>query len=215
MGTYATINAEIAVDLTRSDLTTQIAQATLDAIEYYSAERFWFNETRGATFPTIDGTSDYIVASSIFPADPTISDFITIDYVQFAQSSTNKWMLDRICPEEMEELLVGAPEGQPTCYCYQDLTFRLYPIPDAVYTVRVAGHYRMQALTGSNSNAWTNAARNLIRARARLYLYARNIKDVDMAKVRFAQADEQSELQRLREETSKRITPSGRIKPWW
>jgi hypothetical protein len=209
MATFAEIKAEIAVDINRTDLTTQINQAVLDAVEYHAQERFWFNETREATFNTIDGTSDYLVTSSLLGTGH--SDFITIDYLQLAVSSTNKHMLERICPEEMEELLVGAPEGQSSCYAYYNLRFRLYPIPDAIYAVRVAGHYLLTALSASgDSNAWTNAARNLIRATARKFLYHRNIKDYNKAQM--AEADEMRELERLRGETNRRRGTGGRFK---
>jgi hypothetical protein len=221
MATFSELKAEVAADLARSvqytndaAFTSQVENAVLDAVEYHAPDNFWFNQTRSATFPTVDGTSDYTVTSVISgtsTAGTTIADFITIYYVQFAQSATSKYMLDLVAPDEMEDLLETATEGQPTCYAYYDQQFRLYPIPDGVYTVRVAGHFRMAPLSAaSDTNAWTTTARNLIRATARKFLYGRVVQDITKAQV--AMADEQLELQRHYAETSRR-TASGIIKP--
>jgi hypothetical protein len=221
LATFAELKAEVAADLSRAVdytsnavFTSQVHNAVLDAIDMHAVENFWFNETRGATFPTVDGTSDYTVTSVLTGTSTggtTIDDFITIDYVQFAQSATSKYRLDLVCPTEMEDLLESGTEGQPTCYAYYDKQFRLYPIPDGVYTVRVAGHFLMAALSAdSDTNAWTTTARNLVRATARKFLYGRVTKDYTKAQV--AELDEIRELERHRAETCRRKA-SGIIKP--
>src|SRR5215475_14028235 len=42
--TLGTLKAQVASDLRRSNLTTEIARAVLDAINDHDSERFWFNE---------------------------------------------------------------------------------------------------------------------------------------------------------------------------
>jgi hypothetical protein len=221
MATFSELKAEVAADLARSvqytndaAFTSQVENAVLDAIEYHAADNFWFNQTRSATFPTVASTSEYTVSSVLTGTSTdgtTIADFITIYYVQFAQSATSKYMLDLVAPDEMEDLLESATEGQPTCYAYYDQQFRLYPVPDDVYTVRVAGHFRMAPLSADDdTNAWTTTARNLIRATARKFLYGRVVQDI--AKAQVAMADEHLELQRHYAETSRR-TASGIIRP--
>jgi hypothetical protein len=221
LATFDELKSEVAADLSRAVdytsnavFTSQVQNAVLDAIDIHSVERFWFNETRGATFSTVDGTSDYTVTSAIAGTSTdstTIADFITIDYVQFAQSATSKYMLDWVDGAEMEDLLESGSEGQPTCYAYYDKQFRLYPIPDGVYTVRVAGHFLMEALSeDDDTNAWTTTARNLVRATARKFLYGRVTKDYTKAQV--GELDEIRELERHRAETCRRKA-SGIIRP--
>jgi hypothetical protein len=207
MATFADLKSEIATDLNRTDLTTQIDQAVKDAVQYHAAERFWFNETRDYTLSTVAGTSDYTLSTV-----SGVTDFIKVDYVQVAISSTNKFMLDRVSPEEMEDLLSVTTSAQPSYWSYYNSTFRFYPIPDAVYTIRIAGHCVLTALSGaSDSNAWTTHARNLIRAAARKFVFARNIRNMPLAQI--SEVDEGRELDRLRRETSRR-SGTRRIKAW-
>jgi hypothetical protein len=207
MATFADLKSEIATDLVRTDLTTQIDQAVLDAVQYHASERFWFNETRDYTFSTVAGTSDYTLATV-----SGVTDFIKVDYVQATISSSNKFMLDQVTPDEMEDLLSVTTSGQPTCWAYYNSTFRFYPVPDAVYTMRIAGHCVLSALSGaSDSNAWTTHARNLIRATARKFVFARNIRNLPLAQV--SEIDEGRELDRLRRETSRR-SGTRVIKAW-
>jgi hypothetical protein len=221
MATFAALKSEVAADLSRAVdyvnnavFTSQVENAVLDAIEMHSVERFWFNETRGATFSTVDGTANYTVTSAISGTSTdstTIADFITLEYIQFAQSATSKYRLDWVDGTEMEDLQESATEGQPICYSYYDKQFWLYPIPDGVYTVRVAGHFLMEALSSDDdTNAWTTTARNLIRATARKFLYGRVVKDYPKAQV--AELDEMRELERHRAETCRRKA-SGIIRP--
>ena len=207
MATFTEIKAEVAVDISRSDLTTQIAQAVLDAVEYHSTERFWFNETRAHTFVTVAGTADY----TITPGSGVL-DFITIDWLLSTISGVTE-PLTRIAPDEFEDLTLTSSSGAPCYWTYYNSTFRLYPNPDAVYTIRVAGHYRLTALSGgTDTNAWTTHARNLIRATCRKYLYGRApIQEPEKAQI--AAIDEDQELGRLRRETSRR-RGTGIIKPW-
>jgi hypothetical protein len=179
----------------------------LDAVEHHSAERFWFNETRAHTFVTVAGTTDY----TITPGSGVL-DFLTIDSLRITVGS-NTYAIDRVSPEDYEDLIITTSSGTPYCWTYYNSTFRLYPNPDAVYTMRVIGHYRLTELSGSSdTNAWTTHARNLIRATSRKYLYGRApIQEPEKAQL--AAIDEEMELGRLRRETSRR-RGTGIIRPW-
>ena len=71
MTTLATLKSRIADDISRSDLTTQIANSITDAITYYQNRRFFFNETRSETFDTVAAQSLY--RSSDDAAIPTFA----------------------------------------------------------------------------------------------------------------------------------------------
>lgn len=195
MATFAEVQAEIANDLARTDLTAEIAQAVLDAIEHHSTERFWFNETRDYTFPTVAGTAEYEIA----PASG-LQDFIEIDFVKRLPGTT----LRRIRQDEYDAMDVSSSTGQPSQYSYFGATFFLYPTPDAAYTIRVGGQYRLVPLAAADdSSIWTTTARNLIRSTSKLLVGA-NIIHLEGDELSTLSQLENAALDRLRRETRRR-----------
>ena len=55
MTILSVMQARIADDLARPDITNQIADAINDAIAHYQSTRFYFTETRTASFSTVAG----------------------------------------------------------------------------------------------------------------------------------------------------------------
>ena len=206
MATLATLKAKIADDISRSDLTTQIGEEITAAIEEHEGERFWFNETRAYTFSTVAGTADYTLAESA-----PIYDFLAVDWVQ-VMIGTRPVNLRRCDPEEIDWLIASQiSQGQPYNWAYYGQKFRFYAIPNAVYTVRVAGHYKLSALAdNSSSNAWTTEAYELIRAATKRRLYALVIKNPDQAAIEQTATD--VALSKLRAKTADKIG-TGMIRP--
>ncbi len=205
MTTLATLKAEIADDMARGDITSQIASAITNAINYYKAERFYFNETRSATFATVAGTSTY--ASS---DDADIPLFLELDAVHLEDSSTSVELRPE-SPTEIDWLIFNnTGRGKPYCYAWFDESFRLFPIPDAVYTIRPIGHIEeaAPAADGTADNVWMTKAYELIRCRAKMYLAAHVIKDVELVQV--MRAAEEDALQKLRRNTAHRFK-TGRV----
>lgn len=209
MTTLTALKAEIADDLSRSDLTSQIATAITAAITFYKTTRFWFNETRASTFVTVDGQSTYTSSD-----DADIPLWFSIDQVLLIDSSTNVTELRRVDPQRMELWLTGATptEGQPSDYTYFEKAFRFYPVPDAVYTIRPVGAIEKAApaTDGEASNVWMTDAYQLIKFRAKAQLYRNVIRQLD--KAGDMDSEERLELTRLRSAGGKR-TGSGRIVP--
>lgn len=206
MATFSALKSEIEFDLADSALSSQVEQAVLDAIEHHGAERFWFNETRSYTFTTTNADDTYTLSAS-----SPVHEFVTIDKVEASIGGIYR-DLERVTAEDMQVLKQGSTTGQPWAWSYFGDEIQLHPTPNAAYTVRVHGHYRLTPLSAdSDSNAWTSAARNLIRATAKKFIFARLRRNTGMAQL--SQQDEMLELQRLREETSRR-TAAGRIQPW-
>jgi hypothetical protein len=124
MSTLATMKARIADELARADLDTQIAYAIPDAISAYEDERFFFNESRAITFPTVLGQEFY--DSSANTAVDTVQ---KIDYVALYLGD-QPFMLDAMTPAVIESASTnGTSSGQPSCYCWYESQIRLYPAP--------------------------------------------------------------------------------------
>jgi hypothetical protein len=171
--------ARIADELARTDLTSQIQYAIADAIAAYQAERWWFNESRTTvSFSTVDGTEFYTSSD-----DADIANIRKIDYVVlYVGDDVRK--LEYRCPEDMEYLSAnGTQEGTPWSYGWYDNKLRLYPVPDTVYTIRIAAHVKVAApaTDGEASNPWMVDAERLIRSRAKLELALHVLRDDALA----------------------------------
>lgn len=178
MTTLATLKAEIADDLDRTDLTDQIASAITRAIKKYRHKRFWWTQTRDVTFATVANQTTYGVADS---AD--IPNIIRVDTV-FVLISDNQLECSRISFRDWEEAVDNtSTTGQPWSYNYIAEQFRLYPIPDAAYTMRV--HCDLQvaapASDSETDNRWMTDAYDLIRAEATRWLATYSLRDYELA----------------------------------
>lgn len=205
MASYLDLRTNIANDLTRTDIDAQTKSAVQDAIKFYEPERFWFNQTRSLTFPTIAAQNNYgAVALSQIP------NIIQIDRM-FFRDATSQWLLEK--QEEVDfEWLLGsnAANGRPTDYTFIDGQIYFWPTPAAVYTVRPIMHYRLTPLVAdADSSPWCNEAENLIRAHAKMILYSNLIED-DAGAARM-QAQIPALKAKLDEETTSRLS-TGRIR---
>lgn len=77
MSTYAQMQAKIADDLNRSDLTTQIQREINRAIRKYASIPLWFSSFT-ANFVTADGQQSYDVADGL-PANIRIVDYLRVN----------------------------------------------------------------------------------------------------------------------------------------
>lgn len=205
MTTLATMKAEIADDLTRSDLDAAIASAITSAIRFYQSRRFYFNESRDLTFSTVIGQARYATAD-----DADIPKFITLDGVFAAVNGHNR----ELCPMGVQSFEIlndnSASTGEPYSYCYYNVGFGLYPVPNAVYVIRPIGHVLKDAPAADTEadNVWMTDAYQLIRRRASADVALTKMRNTGLAQVLALAGD--SELERLEEETSRRKA-TGRI----
>lgn len=178
-GTLGYLKDKIADELARPDLTDQIADKINEAIVAYQAERFLFSESRDITFSTGIGKEFYGAADNA--AIPSLQAF---DYILLYLGDI-PWPISRRTDTEMEVLNQnGLMRGQPWNWSYFNQQIRLGPVPDAVYTMRVAAHQNVAAPTGADTtgNPWmSDNAERLIRARAKYEIYLHVIRDVEMA----------------------------------
>ena len=179
VGTLGYMKDKIADEIARPDLTSQIADKITEAIAAYQPERFFFSETRDITFSTVIGQEFYTASDNA--AIPTLEAF---DYVILYIGSI-PWPIARRTDVEIEVLNQnGLMRGQPWNWSYYNQQLRLGPIPDAVYSMRIACHQKVAApLTDDTAgNPWmTDNAERLIRCRAKYELYLHVIRNMEAA----------------------------------
>lgn len=191
MTTLAAMIDEIEDDLERSD-TDAIRTKIQAAIRIIQSERFYFNESRDTTFNTAAGTQDYT-------ASDVGEEFYDIDGIYLTYGSS---ILD-VDPVDYRviELLRGTTntQGVPTKYAYIDGSLAFYPNPDAVYEVRVTGHLKKAAPAADDTadNVWMTDGYDLIKARAKVKLFAERYRDTEGAAIeRAVEQDARDELNR-------------------
>lgn len=173
MGTLLDLKTRIAQDLSRTDLTTPIANAITDAVKFYERRRFWFNTSRNLSFATVASQVAYDGA-----ALTTIPNIVRIDAL-YLKDGTSIYPLTRREPVDFELLEGGSTgPGRPCDFTYIDKAIRLWPVPNAVWQMRLHAHYKLPALTGDDqTNAWTDDAEELIRSHAKLLLFLDKLQD--------------------------------------
>lgn len=153
----------------------EIASAVLSAIAHYAREPFYFN-TKTNTFNT--------VANQEYYSSSDLADIATLVQIHTLTYTTNsiKIPLRSMDFEKINDWQTGAVIAPPAYFAYYKQNIRLYPIPDAVYTMTMAYVYKLTALSvDGDSNAWTTDAEELIRCRAKADLYGHLLKEYDAA----------------------------------
>lgn len=177
--TLGAMKARIADEIARDDLTSQIANAINDAIDAYQNERFYFNESRSLTFSTVIN-QEFYTASDL----PDIVNIVKIDFA-YLFINNYPYKLVATAPELLESLSVTATyTGPPYEYAWYDNSIRLYPIPNAVYPIRITAQI-LRAPPGSDGetgNVWMTAAERLIRSRAKYELAVHVLNDDELAR---------------------------------
>ena len=175
-----------------------IQREILSAIKHYERERFYFNTRITDTFALVVDQEYYgSAALAAIPNLIAIDDmYVTLDSVRY-----------HVTPAPFDEIAAAqtgsAKSDPPYRYAIYAQQIRFYPIPSAVRTVTMADHYRLTTLSaGSDSNAWTTDAEELIRNRAESVIWARILREVEQAAV--SKTAEMEALAILHRETRKR-----------
>lgn len=203
--TLQTMLDRIAEDLTRSDLAGHAQSAILDAIDHYAHDRFWFNYTRTKTFLTVAdrqayGANDLAEIPGAIQFDLLfLRDSMTGNELSWVDAGEAEWLVSGI----------NSAPGRPTNYTFIDGQILLWPTPNAAYTIRPHMHFRFPALAvPTDCNPWLNEAEQLIRAHAKMLLYA-NVLEDDQGAARM-QAQIPAHRAKLDAETSRRLSPTQR-----
>lgn len=202
MADFITMVNRVASELRRSNITAEIKNAINDAIKEASKTRFYFNEMRGITFPTVVGQEYY-----------PDQGLVEIDALYYVQGSTRY----NLCLDSNATADLRADgnqiSGQLQSYSRQGQQLRFYPIPASVLPVYADGYGKLTPypLVGDNdTNAWMTEGERLIRAMAKAILMKEVIRDYGEATALEAIAtDIQSSLE---EETTLKLG-TGQIRP--
>lgn len=208
MATYDDLKARIANEIARSDLSNEIIQNIASAVLYYSGEKFsplFNNPLTPVTFNTVAGTQYYSIS--------TISSLIDHEIFLTLQDGTAYYRLDKVPPEEIENLRqsFAVNQSRPEIYTVYGQAFGLHPIPNKAYTITVGFYQNLTPLSaGTDSNFWTNQGEELIRCRVKKTLYQHVI--MDMEQVASMDAAEREAYNNLKVSTIRQVS-SGRILP--
>ena len=167
MSTYLTMQNRLASDLSRDNLTSEIKDAIQSAIAFYENESFFFNQAR-ATDTTVNGTEYYDV--------PT--DFLKHVSMTVTVNST-KYIMEPKTWDWFENVSTSTTyTGYPHYYAIFSKQYRIYPIPDAAYTLNQAYIKSLSTLSdGGDTNAWMTDGYELILARAGKIISLNKIRD--------------------------------------
>ena len=211
MTTLGTMKARIRSDLrvgTRFD--DDLEPAIQTAIDAYRDERFRWAVSRSAmTFNTEADKEFYTKADA-----PAFERLVTIDSV-WTTINTQPYPIRPLRSGEAEYVGNGNSTGQPIAYSwYEQDSLRLYPLPAAVYPMRILGQFviAMPTTEAETGNPWMTKAERLIRSRAKAELALHRMRDRELADDMMTAADEA--LAQLRREASKQ-QGEGIVCPHW
>ena len=203
MSTYADMQARIANELARADLTDEIKLAIQDAIADYERQRFYFNEDRLVpSFTTVIGQEFYTITD-----DPDIDTMPHLDSVTL-YAFLSRYTLEYINPQQMETISISTQwTAMPVNYTYYNKQIRLYPIPNMAYPVYLSGTVRFtRPSADADAGPWMNEAEQLIRYAAKKKIALDVTRDMGVAQV--AAKNEADALAFLRGETAQRGGPA-------
>lgn len=221
MATLSDLSSNIADDLARSDLETQITRNIGYAVQKLRREVSHLTEQRGCVLTTAQGQAWYSAVDlsaaegyeDMTGATVTVSDILGIDYMSLGPTGSGQ----RICEthhEDFQRLLDStASSGEPVNFCIYAGRIGLWPTPSATMTVYFTANVRPQVpAAASSSSVYFDEAQELVEAMAAARVCRKVIQDYERA----AQFDAiaVSEMQALGWETVKKTT-TGRLKAHW
>lgn len=201
MSTYLEMRTRILDEMVNESLTdAQVKLAIQSAIAHFQRQRFYFNESRAETFSTVANQEFYGSSDNA-----NIPNLAAIDRLTITVNGS-RYELDEQSWDWIDEVSVTTTAtGEPTDYCYYSQQIRLYPIPAAVYTVRISGLVRITTLSADgDTNAWTTDAEELIRARSKVDLASNVVYAPEIASMASELAG--AALRVLKAETARRLS---------
>lgn len=206
MTTYSVMRARIADELANDgDITSaQINYAIQDTIKQYERRPWWWNQ-KTATMSTV-ASQEYYSSSDL--AD--LPDIVQI-WSATVTSGSLKGPLRAVDYQTIDDEQDGSVEGEPRVFAVFKENIRLFPIPDAVYTVTLSYIYRLTALSADDdSNAWTTDAEELIRSGAKRRIALNYLHSEEVA-ARFAVMEREAFAELMAE--NRRRWPNTVLRP--
>lgn len=209
IGTFGALLDRLEDELRDTTINTQLREFVRTAIGELEYERFYFNEERSLSF-TASTNAEFYGAADL----AAIPNLLKIDSMRIAVSN-QYYPLRRRDWSWMENVSQTATQtGTPTDYAYYNQRLRLWPIPNAKYTVQIASVVRLITLSATtDANAWVTEQlpEAIIRSRTKAHVWAHLKRDPGQAAFFNQIAD--THLSQLRMTTTKRLS-SGSFRPW-
>lgn len=208
MATRTDIEAQIADDLARADLSTQISNGVNAAIRAYRFERLGFNEAYRVT-ATMSISIDFIALTAL-PVR-----FRKIDRVRLLRDAGDYLDLyhrdyDWIVSRQDNRVL-----AMPIEYAVYNNNLMFDSVADQTYELSIDGIKELgtgstASFSAGDASAWFNDARELVRHRAKREVYAHVLKDMELAS---AAAAAEKEAYRILKSEMGEIATTGFIRP--
>lgn len=208
MATRTTIEAQIADDFARSDLSNQITSAVDAAIRAYRFERLGFNEAYRVT-ATASVSLDTLDLTSLSVR------FRKIDRLRLLRDAGDYLDLYRRDYDWIMSRQDDRTVSMPLEYALYNNTIHFDCLADQSYTILIDGVKELGtgttlSFSAADASAWFNDGRELIRHRAKREVYAHVLKDMELAAA--AAAAEKEAYDVLKSELNE-ITTTGFIRP--
>lgn len=186
MATFGDLKDEIASELNRDDLDTQIGYACLDALRSLMTYKTPFNSSVDTSLSTTASSNVMALPSNAFAVKS-----ITLDIGSYHQS-LESWSYSDIVQESTDDSFTG----QPTAYAVFNGQIYFDVAADAVYSA-VVSFWETFALPSADSDmsAWITSAYTCVKHKTKAQLYASTLFDLDTANVFEGMADK--ELRRI------------------
>lgn len=182
MSTLSVMVTRIEDEILRTDINDNVQDSIKSAIRHYESRRFWFtegnNDADGVT--TTTNSTTYTLSA----------EWIEIDSFT-VEVSSNEYQLIPRTVDWFREINTNPTTvtGIPTDYAFHNNTFWLYPTANGSYPLRIYGHRKITdldsegdlTLTSSSSGLWFKDGEELIRNRAKYYLYADVLENPERA----------------------------------
>ena len=198
MSTFGIMQAAIADEMANDGAltTAQIQNAIKRAIRDYEGRPWWFNQ-KVATFNTV-ANQEYYGTSDL--AD--IPDIVRIDSAMITYGGY-KNPLAAVNFLDLDQEQNASRIALPNSYTIYKNQIRLFPIPDAVYTVTLSYIYKFAELSAdADTNAWMTDGEELIRQAAKKRIAWDYLQADDLA-ARFAKMEDDA-YDSIREEDRNR-----------
>lgn len=199
MSTFTQVQARIADDINRTDLTSQIQQQIKLAIKHYRTFPFWFNETRSTL--TASNSASFLTV----PSDFLDTVELGIKVGGYTTEMVSKPLVDIVQYRPTSG-------GQPTAYCYFGDRLELDREVNQQYEFPLWYIKELTELSaGGDENEWLKSGEDLIVYRAEKMLYSRVLKkSVEAQECAALEREAKVALLRFRDQK----IGTGHAKPW-
>ncbi len=171
MATFGGLIDDIANEINRDDLNTEIGEAVKAAIRHFETERFHFNsDVQQTTLTSGSG------ALTLPPG------FFSLVSIKLRINSVDRSLLPMSYQEMDEYDSMQSVTGQPVYYSIFEELLRLFPKPDSSYTAFLS-YFRTYELPTDNgdTHVFIDNAYDLIKYYAKFLVYANLLAATDRA----------------------------------